>query len=187
MSDTKKTRLVGIIDGSNLFVNLRDRQLPTRLQYTRLGIRVAKALPKNLDPWIYQNTTYVCSSPRRERGEFRWQQWRRFQEMLHKTNRLTLKLGRLEGPPGDTHEKGVDSIVTTTLLVGALQDTYDVAILFSGDGDYAPVVDEVRAAGKKVYVAFFRDTPMHHLKQAANGFIDISGFDFENLRFYRRR
>ena len=64
---------------------------------------------------------------------------------------------------------------------------YDAALLFSADGDYADVIDEVRAAGKKVYVAFFKDSKSHHLEQAANGFLDITNFDFNNLRFYRKR
>lgn len=179
-------RVSCIIDGSNFFVSLRNRQLPTRLHYTRLGIRIAKTLPPQLCPWEYQGTTYVCSSPRREDGEERFRQWRDFQDMLRKTNRLTLKLGHLEGPRGNVREKGVDSIVTTMLLGGALRDSYDVAILISADGDQAPVIDEVREAGKRVYVAFFRDSKSHHLEQAANGFVDVTAFDYENLRFYRR-
>ena len=105
--------------------------------------------------------------------------------MLRKTNRLTVKLGRLEGPRGRTHEKGVDTHVTTTLLSGALTDGYDIALLVAADGDYGPAIDEVRGAGKRVYVAFFADAKSYHLNQAANGFVDITGFNYERLQFYR--
>ena len=106
--------------------------------------------------------------------------------MLGKTDRLTLKLGRLEGPPGQTREKGVDTIVTTTLLGGAMKNSYDIAILVAADGDYASVLDDIREAGKRAYVAFFNDAKSYHCSQAANGFIDITPFNFEKLRFYRR-
>jgi uncharacterized LabA/DUF88 family protein len=32
---------------------------------------------------------------------------------------------------------------------------YDVAVLFAGDGDYVPLVNEVKRMGKVVYLAFF--------------------------------
>jgi len=186
-STSGKLRVACVIDGSNLFCELRERQLPTRLHYTKLGITIAKAIPPQVGLWEYQSTTYVCSSPRESENPERFRQWRQFQDMLGKTDRLTLRLGRLEGPPGDTREKGVDTIVTTMLLGGALKDTYDIAILVSADGDYASVVDEVRGAGKRVYAAFFDEKKSYHICQAATGFIDITQFNFEKLRFYRYR
>lgn len=182
---SQKSRISCVIDGTNLFVTLRELNLPTRLHFTRLGIRIAKQLPKSVHPWVYQGTTYVTASPREADGAERFRRWRQFQEMVEKTDRVTLKLGRLEGPRGQTHEKGVDTHVTTSLLSGALTDLYDVAILISSDGDYAPAIDAVREAGKRVYVAFFKELRSYHLQQAANGFVDLTPFNFEHLRFYR--
>ena len=174
--------MVCVIDGSNLFRALRVRGLPTRLHYTRLGIAIAKLLPPSLSPWVYLETTYVTASPRKSDGPERFQRWRRFQASLDKTDRLTLRLGRLEGPRGQVREKGVDTIVTTTLLSGVLRDTYDVAILVSADGDFASAIDEVRAHKKEVFVAFFGDASSYHLRQSANGFRDLSALDYDDLR-----
>lgn len=64
----------------------------------------------------------------------------------------------------------------TELVTGALRDTYDVAIVVSGDRDFVPAVERVRSEGKRVEVAFFGDatTPgaksafSHYLQRAAD-------------------
>jgi uncharacterized LabA/DUF88 family protein len=53
--------------------------------------------------------------------------------------------------------KGVDITLTKDLLVNAFQDNYDVAVLMAGDGDYVPVVEELKRMGKTVYVVFFTE------------------------------
>lgn len=55
--------------------------------------------------------------------------------------------------------KGVDITLTTDMLSHAFQDNYDVAFLVAGDGDYVPLVQEVKRLGKIVYVAFFDGSP----------------------------
>ena len=53
-------------------------------------------------------------------------------------------------------EKGIDVKLATDLLVGALDDKYDVAILVSSDSDLIPAIDRVRYVQKKKieYVGF---------------------------------
>lgn len=52
-------------------------------------------------------------------------------------------------------EKGVDVKMATDLIVGAIDDRYDIAVLVSSDSDLIPAVDWVRSRGKKVeYVGF---------------------------------
>ena len=51
--------------------------------------------------------------------------------------------------------KGVDIALTKDLLSHAFRDNYDVAVLIAGDGDYVPLIEEVKRLGKLVYVAFF--------------------------------
>lgn len=47
-------------------------------------------------------------------------------------------------------EKGIDVKIATDLIVGAVDDQYDVAILVSSDTDLIPAIDWVRSRGKKV-------------------------------------
>ena len=51
--------------------------------------------------------------------------------------------------------KGVDITMTKDMLVHAFNNNYDAAVLLAGDGDYVPVVDELKRMGKSVYVVFF--------------------------------
>jgi hypothetical protein len=48
--------------------------------------------------------------------------------------------------------KAVDITLATDMLGHAHHDDYDVAVLFAGDGDYVPLVEEVKRLGKSVRV-----------------------------------
>jgi uncharacterized LabA/DUF88 family protein len=51
--------------------------------------------------------------------------------------------------------KGVDIALTKDMLAHAFEDHYDMAMLFAGDRDYVPLIEEVKRRGKNVYVCFF--------------------------------
>jgi uncharacterized LabA/DUF88 family protein len=51
--------------------------------------------------------------------------------------------------------KGVDIALTKDVLAGAFLNNYEIAVLIAGDGDYVPLIKEVKRLGKLVYVAFF--------------------------------
>ena len=53
--------------------------------------------------------------------------------------------------------KGVDIALTKDMLTNAFLNNYDVAVLIAGDGDYVPLVEEVKRLGKVVYLSFFKD------------------------------
>lgn len=46
-------------------------------------------------------------------------------------------------------EKGIDVLVAIHLVMGALRDEYDVAVLFSADSDLVPAVEAVVDSGKR--------------------------------------
>jgi hypothetical protein len=64
-----------------------------------------------------------------------------------------LVLKKMKGRP----PKGVDIALTKDMLVQAFFNNYELAILVTGDGDYVPVVEEVKRLGKRVIVAFLRN------------------------------
>jgi uncharacterized LabA/DUF88 family protein len=51
--------------------------------------------------------------------------------------------------------KAVDITLATDMLGHAHRGDYDVAVLCAGNGDYVPLVEEVKRLGKGVRVAFF--------------------------------
>jgi len=70
--------------------------------------------------------------------------------------------------------KGVDIVLARDMLTHAFFNNYDVAVLISGDGDYVPLVTEVKRLGKVVCVAFFEDSGLNpELRLSADAFADI--------------
>ena len=56
----QRSRVISVIDGSNLHVRLKAHAQPTRLHYTNLSIEAAKRLPANLRPWVFVRTFSVA-------------------------------------------------------------------------------------------------------------------------------
>jgi hypothetical protein len=56
---------------------------------------------------------------------------------------------------GARQSKGVDISLATDMLSHAFMNNYDVAFLVAGDGDYLPLVQQVKRLGKVVYGGFF--------------------------------
>lgn len=82
--------------------------------------------------------------------------------------------------------KGVDISLTKDMLSHAFRDNYDVAILVAGDGDYLPLIDEVKRLGKIVRVAFLtgeKSGLSSEVQLAADHFIDLAGHFATDLQF----
>ena len=76
-----------------------------------------------------------------------------------------------------TRAKGVDIALSRDMLRDAFMDNYDVALLIAGDGDYVPLVSEVKRLGKVVYVGFFENTGMsQELRLNADRFFSLDLF-----------
>lgn len=60
---------------------------------------------------------------------------------------------RLGGEVFDAREKGIDVLLALDLVMGAMRDEYDVAVVFSGDSDLAPALETVLELGKRCEVA----------------------------------
>jgi len=90
--------------------------------------------------------------------------WRlRFTPQVFKKDRQTTKA------------KGVDISLTKDMLSHAFNRSYEAAILVAGDGDYVPLVEEVKRLGKIVYLCFFEHEGLSpHLRRSADEFFDIT-------------
>jgi uncharacterized LabA/DUF88 family protein len=76
--------------------------------------------------------------------------------------------------------KGVDIALAKDFLSHAFLDNYDVAVLVAGDGDYVPLITEVKRLGKVVYVVFFNDYGLStELHLAADMFFEMKHFFLE--------
>ena len=75
--------------------------------------------------------------------------------MLKKTPYLEVRLGGMKLSQGVPVEKGIDIMLATDMLHFAWNDLYEVAILVSGDGDFAYALQAAKNMGKHVEVAYF--------------------------------
>lgn len=90
---------------------------------------------------------------------------------------VDVRLGRLQYDPGtrEYHEKGVDVRVAVQLIGRAYDRRYDLALLVSRDGDYAPAVDWVRQTNScRVLYSTVEGEPGWALSMSCNGFIPIT-------------
>ena len=76
-------------------------------------------------------------------------------------------------------EKAVDVMLARDIIVGALDDRYDVAFLLSADGDYTPVVETViQRVKKKVICA--SPSPCVALKSVATTYLRLDRAWFQD-------
>jgi len=59
------------------------------------------------------------------------------------------------------------------MVVHALRDHYDVAIVVSGDRDFIPAIQQIQSAGKKVEVAAFANSVGSEMRKAGDNFHEL--------------
>jgi uncharacterized LabA/DUF88 family protein len=168
------------IDGSNLYHALRNECPGSGLDYgefSRLICNGRKLI----------RTNYYISMIDAARDEEKAKSQQRFMNALRQVPYLTVSHRPLRYTPDDIpFEKGVDILIATDMLTGALRDCYDTAILVSGDGDFAPVLDEIKRAGKQVENACFQSSRSDALVNAADLFIELSKTDISKNNGFRK-
>jgi len=81
--------------------------------------------------------------------------------------------------PKGQRTKGVDISLTKDMLLQAFLGNYDIAVLVAGDGDFIPLVEEVKRLGRRVVVAFFEESGL-------NPGLRVAGDEFYPLRLNMR-
>jgi uncharacterized LabA/DUF88 family protein len=143
-----QNRVAIFIDGSNLYHALRDNFSRVDLNFTDFTSKLCAGRP--LFRTYYYN---VLQDPSQRPEGFREQQ--EFLDVLKKTPYLEVRLGGMKLSQGVPVEKGIDIMLATDMLHFAWNNLYDVAILVSGDGDFAYALQAAKNMGKHVEVAYF--------------------------------
>jgi len=160
-------RVALFIDGSNFYHGLKANFGRTRVDFYKFAT-LLRGENRKLIRIYYYNAPH-----KKEIDEEKYKSQQKFFSLLERTPYLELKLGRLE-PRGDTFiEKGVDILLAVDMLKYAYDDTYDTAILVSGDGDFAAAVNAVKDRGKHVEHAYFKDAPSVALRKACDKYIPL--------------
>ncbi len=86
----------------------------------------------------------------------------------------------------NARSKGVDISIATDMLSGAYKHTYDTAVLVAGDGDYVPLLDEVRRQGRRVVVMFYGEANglSPALRLAADAYVNLENWTVRRWRHH---
>jgi len=141
-------RVAIFIDGSNLYHALQGNFRRHDLNFAEFVSKICGARP--LFRTYYYN---VLQDPIQWPDSYREQQ--EFLDILRKTPYLEVRLGSTKVAQGTPVEKGIDIMLATDLLYFAWSDFYDVAVLVSGDSDFAYALQAVKNMGKHIEVAYF--------------------------------
>ena len=141
-------RVAIFIDGSNLYHALRNNFGRYNLNFADFASKLCGS--RRLFRTYYYN---VLQDPSQRPDVYREQQ--EFLDILRKTPYLEVRLGGTKMAQGIPVEKGIDIMLATDLLYFGWNDFYDVAVLVSGDADFAYALQAVKNMGKHVEVAYF--------------------------------
>jgi uncharacterized LabA/DUF88 family protein len=143
-----ENRVAIFIDGSNLYHSLRSNFGRNDLNFAEFASKLCGS--RRLFRTYYYN---VLQDSIQRPDSYREQQ--EFLDVLRKTPYLEVRLGSTKVAQGIPVEKGIDIMLATDLLYFAWNDFYDVAVLVSGDSDFAYALQAVKNMGKHVEVAYF--------------------------------
>ncbi len=141
-------RVAIFIDGSNLYHALQGNFGRHNLNFAEFANKLVGT--RQLFRTYYYN---ILQDPTRWPDAHREQQ--EFLDILRKTPYLEVRLGSTKMAQGGPVEKGIDIMLATDMLHFAWRDLYDVAVLVSGDSDFAYALQAVKNIGKYVEVAYF--------------------------------
>ncbi|MGD0855970.1 MAG: NYN domain-containing protein [Dehalococcoidia bacterium] len=169
-----KDRVIIFIDGSNLYHSLKNN-------FKRVDLNFAEFTKKLVGPRHLIRTYYynVLQEPVQRTEGVREQQ--DFLETLRKTPYLELRLGTTKLSQGVPVERGIDVMLATDLLYFASNNSYDIAILVSGDSDFGYTLQVVKNMGKHVEVAYFENAASRDLLNSADTLHELDRKFFTGL------
>jgi len=173
-------RVAIFIDGSNLYHALRSNFKRHDLNFAEFANRLCG------DQRLFRVYYYNVLQDQSQHPEgYRDQQ--DFLDALHHMPYLEVRLGSTKMAQGVPVEKGIDIMLATDLLHFAWTNLYDVAVLVSGDGDFAYALQAVKNMGKHVEVAYFENNISKDLLEIADQRHLLNRAFFKGLWVGKRR
>jgi uncharacterized LabA/DUF88 family protein len=174
-----ENRIAIFIDGSNLYHALKNNFRRHDLNFAEFANKLCGT--RRLFRTYYYN---ALQDPVQRPEGYREQQ--EFLDILRKTPYLEVRLGSTKVTQGLPVEKGIDVMLATDLLYFAWNDFYDVAVLVSGDSDFAYALQAVKNMGKHAEVAYFEGMVSKDLLSVADNRHPLTRSFFRGLWVGRR-
>lgn len=173
-------RVAIFIDGSNLYHALKNNFRRHDLNFAEFASKLCGS--RRLFRTYYYN---VLQDPTQWPDSYQEQQ--EFLGILRKTPYLEVRLGSTKMLQGVSVEKGIDVMLATDLLYFAWNNFYDMAVLVSGDADFAYALQAVKNMGKHVEVAYFESGVSKDLLNVADDRHILGRTFFKGLWAGKRR
>jgi uncharacterized LabA/DUF88 family protein len=162
------------IDGSNLYHGLKNNFRRQDVNFTGFVSKLCGTRP------LYRVYYYnVLQDATKWPDTHKEQQ--EFLDVINRTPYLEVRLGTTKVAQGLPVEKGVDIMLATDLLLYGWHNLYDVAILVSGDADFAYALQTIKNMGKYVEIAYFENAASRSLIDIADNKHLMDASFFNNL------
>lgn len=180
---TKSDEKIAIyIDGNNFYKYLKDKEVnfpkKVKFNFSKFADFLAngrKCISKRYYVGIARNVFKNKKSQQLVRGQQKF--------LSHLENEdFTIKRGRVMYDKGRIREKGTDVKIAVDLIVGAIEDKYDTAILVSSDTDLIPAVNYVKYRKKKLEYVGFSHAPSLGMQKYADFSILLRPSDIEKFK-----
>jgi|TARA_Y100000310_G_C20622650_1_gene784194 uncharacterized LabA/DUF88 family protein len=164
-----ENRVMIFIDGSNLYNSLKKYWIKVRFQ------EIIEVLGKG------KNIVKIFYYTARLDIAFNKEKYLKHEKFLGKLkeipnfNIVLCNLRKIVNRDGiiEFMIKGDDVYLANDVIKSAYENSYDVAIIVSGDEDFLPIIRTVRALGKKVTNAYFPKTSSYLLRKACDSSINL--------------
>ncbi len=160
-ADDHDTRVAIFIDGSNLYHSLEEN-------CNRFDVDFGAFAAKLTNGRTHFRTYYYNVLRDPDRNPQAYQDQQKFLSALYATPYLEVRLGTAKMRGDVAVEKGVDIMLATDVLRMAWENLYDVAIVVSGDGDFAYALQAAKNYGRHIEVAAFPSNLSWELAQIAD-------------------
>jgi len=180
--DKRKERVAIYIDGNNFYKYLKDKEINLtkgeKFDFTKfidflVGER--KLVSKRYYVGIARNIDNSLKSKQIVRGQ---------QKFLSKIENegFIIKRGRVMYDGGRIREKGTDVKIVVDLIIGAVDDIYDTAILISSDTDIIPAIKYIKYRKKKLEYIGFSHAPSLGMQKYADFSILLRAKDIDSFK-----
>lgn len=166
----KKQRIAVYIDGGNIYKRLKEIKIPEKKKkfdysaFIDYLVDNRKLISKRYYVGIVKNFDNS------EKGENMVKGQQKFLESLRSEN-FDIKKGKIMYDNKDRiREKGVDVKLSVDLVIGAVDNLYDTAIVISSDTDLIPAIKYIRHVKKKnvEYIGFSNNPSLGMIKEASD-------------------
>ena len=144
-------RVIIFIDNSNIFKGFRKYDI--KADYEKLKNVICRDRELH-NIFLYEGIVYPIS-----------QEKKKWYNGLRKRSGYVIKASFDKIVSSGAIEKKVDIKIAIDMISLAYENSYDTAILVSGDGDFIPIVKKIKELGKNVEVWAFRYSLANKLKE----------------------